>query len=101
MEYKKKSKGISVLALSSLSKNLFFDRLAEVKGAAETNKSNLSAYVGTVRFDLCSKSKHLAEQALFSGKENGLPQPFQGFAMTWYLQCSSVFTVCFDDRWLF
>ena len=36
------------------------NRLTEGKGAGETNKSNLSAYIGTVRFDLCSKSKHLA-----------------------------------------
>ena len=46
----------------SLSKNMFFDRLAEVKEAVETNNSNLSAYIGTVRFELCSKSKRLAQQ---------------------------------------
>ena len=45
-----------------LSKNLFFDSLAEVKEAPKTNKSNSSAYDGTVEFDLCSKSKHLAKQ---------------------------------------
>ena len=44
-------------------KKHIFDRLTEGKGAGETNKSNLSAYIGTVRFDLCSKPKHLAKQA--------------------------------------
>ena len=39
-----------------------FDRLAGVKEAPKTNKSNSSAYDGTVEFDLCSKSKHLAKQ---------------------------------------
>ena len=36
---------------------------AEVKEAPKTNKSNSSAYDGTVEFDLCSKSKCLAKQA--------------------------------------
>ena len=44
-------------------KKLFFDRLAELKGAVETSNANLSAYIGTVRFAVCSKSKHLAQQA--------------------------------------
>ena len=59
------------VGLLSLSKNMFFDRLAEVKEAVETNNSNLSAYIGTVRFELCSKSKHLAKQA-FTLQKNGL-----------------------------
>ena len=42
---------------------LVFDRLTEIKGTAETNKSNPSAYIGTLGFDLCSKSKLLAQQA--------------------------------------
>ena len=37
------------VGLLSLSKNMFFDRLAEDKEAVETNNSNLSAYIGTVR----------------------------------------------------
>ena len=47
----------------SLSKNLFFERLTEVKEAGKTNKPNPSAYIGTVGFGLCSKSKCLAKQA--------------------------------------
>ena len=50
----------------SLSKNLFFDRLTEVKEAGKTNKPNPSAYIGTVGFGLCSKSKCLAQQALYT-----------------------------------
>ena len=86
------------MAVQSVKKTVF-DRLAEVKGASETNKSNLSAYTGTVRFDLCSKSKYLALQAFFC-KENGLPQPLRGFAMTNLFRVFSYITLCFDDRLL-
>ena len=48
------------VGFSVCQKNCFFDRLAEVKEAPKTSKSNLSAYIGTVRFELRSKSKHLA-----------------------------------------
>ena len=58
----KKLKKANIICLFRLSKNLFFDSLAEVKEAPKTNKSNSSAYDGTVEFDLCSKSKHLAKQ---------------------------------------
>ena len=47
-------------------KKVLFDRLAEVKEAPKTNKSNPSAYMGTLGFDLCSKSKCLAQQAFSS-----------------------------------
>ena len=43
-------------------KNLFFDRLAEVKGAVKTSKPISSAYIGTVESGLRSKSKCLAQQ---------------------------------------
>ena len=48
-----------LLAFFSLSKNLFFDRLAEVKKAVKTTKSSPSAYKGTVGLDLGSKLKSL------------------------------------------
>ena len=51
--------------LCSLSKNLFFDRLTEVKGGFKTSKPHLSAYMDTVGGGLRSKSKRLAQQALF------------------------------------
>ncbi len=41
----------------------FFDRLTEVEGAPKASKTNLSAYEGTVRFVLRSKSKYLGKQA--------------------------------------
>ena len=47
---------------SSLSKNKFFDRLTEVKGAGKTSKPISSAYIGTVESGLRSKSKCLAQQ---------------------------------------
>ena len=55
---------ISALPLGelSLSKNLFFDRLAEVKGAVKTSKPISLAYIGTVESGLRSKSKCLAQQ---------------------------------------
>ena len=37
--------------------------LAAVKGAAKTNNSHSSAYIGTVEWELCCKSKRLAKQA--------------------------------------
>jgi len=40
--------------------------MTEVKGADKTNNSSLSAYIGTVRLELCSKSKCLAQQAFFA-----------------------------------
>ena len=43
--------GRAMHARCSLSKN-FFDRLTEVKEASKTNKSNPSAYDGTLGFDL-------------------------------------------------
>ena len=52
-------------ALSSV-KKLVFDRLTEVKGATKTNKPDLSAYIGTVKSGLCSKSKCLAQQAFYT-----------------------------------
>ena len=45
--------------LCSLSKNLFFDRLAEVNRATKTSKPDSSAYIGTVETGLRSKSKPL------------------------------------------
>ena len=50
----------------SLSKNKFFDRLAEVKEAFKTSKPHPSAYIDTVGGGLRSKSKCLAQQMLFS-----------------------------------
>ncbi len=50
-----------------------------VKETPKTNNSNLSAYIGTVRFELCSKSKHPAQQALlqsFSQKQRFLQAAF-------------------------
>ena len=41
----------------SLSKNAFFDRLAEVKEATKISKTNPSAYKGTLGVVLRSKSK--------------------------------------------
>ena len=41
-------------------KKPIFDRLTEIKEAPKTNNSNPSAYIGTVGFELCSKSKCLA-----------------------------------------
>ena len=60
MEFTAHTGSISVWAVI-LSKTLF-DRMTEVKEAPKTNKSNSSAYKGTVEFDLCRKSKHLAQQ---------------------------------------
>ena len=45
---------------SSVCQKKFFDRLAEIKEAPKTSNSNPSAYIGTVGFELCSKSKYLA-----------------------------------------
>ena len=39
------------------SKTSFLTPLAEVNKAVKTSNSNLSAYIGTVRFELRSKSK--------------------------------------------
>ena len=65
--------------LFSLSKNLLFDRLAEVKEASKASNSHSSAYTDTVEGELRSKSKHLAQQELsqpLSQKSNGfLPAP--------------------------
>ena len=59
-----------------------FDRLAEVKEPIKTNNSNLSAYMGTVRFELCSKSKCIAQQSLFMGERIATASVPTGFAMT-------------------
>ena len=48
------------LTSASLSKNRFFDSLAEVNKAVKTSNSHSSAYVDTVECELRSKSKHLA-----------------------------------------
>ena len=56
-------------------KKLIFDRLAEGKEAPKTNKSNSSAYKGTVEFDLCSKSKHLAKQGFLRVLSHPTPHP--------------------------
>ena len=45
---------------SGVKKQVFLTPLAEVNKAVKTSNSNLSAYIGTVRFELCSKSKRLA-----------------------------------------
>ena len=50
----------------SLSKNAFSTKLSEVKGAAKASKPHSSAYSGTVEGGLRSKSKHLAQQAVFA-----------------------------------
>ena len=50
--------------LLSLSKNKFFDRLAEVKGAVKTSNSHSSAYGDTVECELRSKSKRLRSKSL-------------------------------------
>ena len=42
-----------------LSKNLFFDSLAEVTKAVKTSNSHSSAYIDTVEGELRSKSKPL------------------------------------------
>ena len=47
----------------SLSKNLFFDRLAEVKGAIKTSNSTPKCIWILERGELRSKSKYLAQQA--------------------------------------
>jgi len=47
-------------------KKVFFDRLPEVKEAPKTNKSNPSAYKGTLGFDLCSKSKCLRSKLFYT-----------------------------------
>jgi len=60
---------------SQLFKKLFFEKLAEVKGAAKTSKPDSSAYIGTVESGLRSKSKCLAQQAFQGLKKNGLPRP--------------------------
>ena len=60
---------MTIRGVFSLSKNLFFDRLAEVKGAAKTSKPHSSAYIGTVEGGLRSKSKCLAQQGLFTNSE--------------------------------
>ena len=44
-------------------KKLFFDSLAEVKGAPKTSKPDSSAYIGTIESGLRSKAKCLAQQA--------------------------------------
>ena len=54
---------------SVLSKNTFSTKLAEVKGAAKTSKPHSSAYSGTVEGGLRSKSKHLAQQAVFAAQD--------------------------------
>ena len=46
----------------SLSKNLFFDRLTEVKGAFKPSKPHPSAYMDTVGGGLRRKSKGFAQQ---------------------------------------
>jgi len=47
----------------SLSKNLFFGRLAEVTKAVKTSNSHPSVYKGTPGCELRSKTKSLAKQA--------------------------------------
>jgi len=54
---------------------IFFDKLAEVKGAAKTSKPDSSAYRSTLESGLRSKSKYLAQQAFQGLKKNGLPRP--------------------------
>ena len=60
----------AVACTLSLSKNLFFDRLAEFKKAAKTSKMSSSAYIGTVELILRSKSKSLAVQGFAGFFEN-------------------------------
>ena len=57
------------MPVSACQKTCFFDRLAEVKGAAKTSKPHSSAYIGTVEGGLRSKSKCLAQQGLFTNSE--------------------------------
>ena len=47
-------------------KNLFFDKLAEVKEAVKTSKPHSSAYIDTVEGGLCSKSKCNIKRVLLS-----------------------------------
>ena len=54
------------MQVSQSVKNNILGRLTEVKGAPKTNRPDSSAYTGTVESGLCSKSKCLAEQALFT-----------------------------------
>ena len=61
--YCAKNRDAAASRFYSLSKNLFFDRLTEVKGAPKTSNPDSSAYMGTVESGLRSKSKHLAQQA--------------------------------------
>ncbi len=87
--------GILPAAIQSV-KKLVFDRLAEGKETPKTNKSNSSAYDGTLEFDLCSKSKHLAQQDLYPlsvKKQKFLPSfPLvEGFCE------SHDIILCFDD----
>ena len=54
------------MPLLSLSKNSFFDRLPEVKGAPKTSNLPASAYMDTVAGKLCRKAKTLAVQAFLA-----------------------------------
>ena len=68
-------------------KKFVFDRLPEVKEAPKTNNSNPSAYIGTVGFELCSKSKCLAPQGFFmpDGIRTGhCPVPTVALINLWY-----------------
>ena len=49
----------------------------ETDKATKTNKSSLSAYIGTVRLDLCSKSKGLAKQAFTPQGTYGFVTPLK------------------------
>ena len=53
----------------------------EGKKAPKTNNANLSAYIGTLRFALCSKAKHLALASAFS---QSLSQKSKIFASSLY-----------------
>ena len=57
-------------------KKHIFDRLTEVKEAPKTNNSNPSAYIGTVGFELCCKSKCLVKQDVFLILRDGKPVPY-------------------------
>ena len=60
-------------------KNVFFGRLAEVKGVAKTSKPHSSAYIGTVEGGLRSKSKLPCAAGFFRIKER-IATPVCGLA---------------------
>ena len=64
--------------LLSLSKKLFFDRLTEVKEAPKTSNSTPKCISILERGELRGKSKHLAQQGLFTPQSPAVTDPLQG-----------------------